>query len=660
MNIVQRKSPQYNIAEHYVNKPVADFFSALDAAGARFCRVRAGDKKPVGGAWQKRPYRFDQVRRWHERGENAGLIAGYGNYGFLDVDARFSDFCRQFPDLAGAPYIGRPNAPDKGKLLIRVVGAMPPPQKWRRTREEPPYLEWLSTGNQGVILGTHPSGAPYTLYNAGAPVPELTPAALHELLTRWTHDGAGLKQFTAPRAVAAPEPRIPTILPANSDELAEVERRVRLKIAPRLGKRGRKPGYYECPQEHGPDGKDFLFNVEPGAPIGGCQGKHAGVLTRWVDLAEYLNIDVSAIARDVARERRPPSPPPPRAWQPKPKAEARSYSMAEFLAAMRWPAARETATASDVKAVDPADPDAGATVNGLPTATAERLCSMKSHSLALALDTLYRAGWEVGRTFILADALAAGVRVREHTLRRALETFVCGEQVDGRGRPALLYQLPAPRAVHYRFFPHAPYKDRTTELPGEALESVALYRAHIQVAWLQEEEGQHTRAAMGERLGMSGSTAYRYQKMLCGHYLSRARYNEQRLTRTHARNLPTAATMYEGGKWITDHAGRPLAATRKNAEELLANGGGFFMQREANWYEITRPFRVLAVIAQKVVSVGRDVLLKLRAAGKELNRFLHGSGLKEAGDPVKSAFKSPPDRNQRILELLAAGAGAAT
>ncbi|HEX3053045.1 MAG TPA: bifunctional DNA primase/polymerase [Aggregatilineaceae bacterium] len=92
---------------------------------------------------------------------------------------------------------------------------------------------------------------------------------------------------------------------SSASELEEIERRTRLAIAAALGKRGNKLGYYTCPFDHGHEGKDFLFSPEPGQPIGGCQGKHAGQLTRWVDLADHLGIDVSQIARDVASERRP-------------------------------------------------------------------------------------------------------------------------------------------------------------------------------------------------------------------------------------------------------------------------------------------------------------------------------------------------------------------
>lgn len=94
-------------------------------------------------------------------------------------------------------------------------------------------------------------------------------------------------------------------LPSDASELLEVEARTRAAIAAALVKRGNKPGVFNCPLDHRPEGKDFLFSPEPGSPIGGCMGKHRGQLTRWVDLAEHLGIDVSQIARDVAAERRP-------------------------------------------------------------------------------------------------------------------------------------------------------------------------------------------------------------------------------------------------------------------------------------------------------------------------------------------------------------------
>ena len=90
---------------------------------------------------------------------------------------------------------------------------------------------------------------------------------------------------------------------SKPEELAEVKRRALVAIELALTKRGGKPGYYNCPfDDHGPDGKDFLFDPESGM-IGGCQGKHAGMLTKWAELAAHLGIDVTAIGREVWEER---------------------------------------------------------------------------------------------------------------------------------------------------------------------------------------------------------------------------------------------------------------------------------------------------------------------------------------------------------------------
>lgn len=122
-------------------------------------------------------------------------------------------------------------------------------------------------------------------------------------------DSAEVVQFYTPPAPPVPLPGPP----ANADpaEREEVEQRVWAEIARTLEKRGSKPHYYDCPLEHGPDGKDFIFDPSTGK-VGGCQGKHAGHFNgRWRDLADHLNVDVTAIARQVHEDHQPVQTPVP-------------------------------------------------------------------------------------------------------------------------------------------------------------------------------------------------------------------------------------------------------------------------------------------------------------------------------------------------------------
>lgn len=107
-----------------------------------------------------------------------------------------------------------------------------------------------------------------------------------------------------------PPPDKPEPLPDTApDRLDQVAERVYAEIAQHLEKRGTRDHVYECPLDHGPDGKDFYFDPDSGK-IGGCQGKHAGELTRWRDLADLLGIDVSEIARQVRHDAVQTSAPP--------------------------------------------------------------------------------------------------------------------------------------------------------------------------------------------------------------------------------------------------------------------------------------------------------------------------------------------------------------
>ena len=137
----------------------------FETIGAKFCKVLPKDKKPFEDGWQNKPYCLADVRAHVENGGNIGVLGGYGGIGFLDLDGCWKRFEEEYPILAGRTAIIRENAPERGKLIIKINGEMPPSQKYLKAK-----VEWIAKGGQAVVYGTHPSGSPYTMAGDGLAV----------------------------------------------------------------------------------------------------------------------------------------------------------------------------------------------------------------------------------------------------------------------------------------------------------------------------------------------------------------------------------------------------------------------------------------------------------------------------------------------------------
>lgn len=187
----------------------------LANAGAKFCKVNQWNapedkgKAPFEAGWQKKPLTFAEIQPHIAAGGNVGLICGdlSGGICLLDADQDYSKFGIVIPSLANAPAIVRPG-PDKGKIIIRVVGELPPARKFRRAGERAPFFEYLANGNQGVIPPSrHPKGEYYQLVNAGQPIPELTPQRLADIFYIWTGENTEAEQRPAPAVYTPTAPR---------------------------------------------------------------------------------------------------------------------------------------------------------------------------------------------------------------------------------------------------------------------------------------------------------------------------------------------------------------------------------------------------------------------------------------------------------------------
>lgn len=295
------ENEKVNIAAHY------------HALGFNVLPV-GGDKRPLGawGQWHDTRQTADDVRamRWNAA-RGLAAIAGDVSGGLVcvDFDNQPNDRARDRLLAAlglSADYAWLVTTPGGGYHVWLVCPDLPLNGTGRQDRPgtHGGHIELRYHANYTILPpSVHPSGGRYRFAASGYTPPSTPPATVTPAAILAAYDAITVQPEPKPEP-AEVQLTAQHALPSDASELLEVEARTRAAIAQRLQKRGQKPGYYCCPQEHGPAGKDFLFNPDPGQPIGGCQGKHAGQLTRWSDLADHLGVNVSAIARDVAHERR--------------------------------------------------------------------------------------------------------------------------------------------------------------------------------------------------------------------------------------------------------------------------------------------------------------------------------------------------------------------
>lgn len=168
--------------------------------GARFVRVAAWNakvaspgKQPVENAWQTKPRNLEEILPHVDGGGNVGMLCGKPSGGLclLDVDDHLQEFLEYFPGLKDALIINRKDAPNRGKIVLKIIGDLPKNKKWHEV-----HLEFLSTGNQGVIPPSkHPGGMGYELSNADRGMMEFDGERLMRICEIWAEAN---KQETTP------------------------------------------------------------------------------------------------------------------------------------------------------------------------------------------------------------------------------------------------------------------------------------------------------------------------------------------------------------------------------------------------------------------------------------------------------------------------------
>ena len=164
-------------------------------------------KIPFYSKWEGKPFTLEEILTHFPESGNAGALTGDHSGGVImpDFDMDASQIGVALPFLHNCPGIRRQDAPDKIKLFIGIKGAMPESRKYHypdpenpKKPQKHPFFEILSNGNQGVIAGTHASGATLELINADQPIPEFTTQEFQDQIVNiWCAGALEMRQAEA-------------------------------------------------------------------------------------------------------------------------------------------------------------------------------------------------------------------------------------------------------------------------------------------------------------------------------------------------------------------------------------------------------------------------------------------------------------------------------
>ena len=128
----------------------------------RFCLLKKKDKKPVEEEWQsKNNYSFDNPKLLQhiEKGNNYGIIGGYGNLIIIDADSEeINEKCKQLPNT----FIVKTGSPEPYKNHYFFTSDVPISPIRLSKQKVGDLGDVRSTGQYVVAPGSiHPKGNPY-------------------------------------------------------------------------------------------------------------------------------------------------------------------------------------------------------------------------------------------------------------------------------------------------------------------------------------------------------------------------------------------------------------------------------------------------------------------------------------------------------------------
>ncbi|MCW1908148.1 MAG: hypothetical protein KIH63_002275, partial [Candidatus Saccharibacteria bacterium] len=162
----------------------ADILIKLQEMGARFSLVQPKAKAAIARDYLVNPPSFAVALRHLKAGGNVGLLTGDMSAGMvaIDIDRGLGDFLRIYPEFAAYPRCVRANAPDRGKILIRVGAGQ---AKHVVLETLPRKAEFIGDKYHVIVAGIHETGAELVLLNADRAIPVVDASKVLAKLVAW-------------------------------------------------------------------------------------------------------------------------------------------------------------------------------------------------------------------------------------------------------------------------------------------------------------------------------------------------------------------------------------------------------------------------------------------------------------------------------------------
>ena len=230
---------------------------------------------------------------------------------------------------------------------------------------------------------------------------------------------------------------------------------------------------------------------------------------------------------------------------------------------------------------------------------------------ARLLDALYLAGLKPGEFFTSSEAerLITPFGISKNTILRLLfhsEKYQNEKQPDllqnfplfslscrennptnklKVGRKAKEFQLPHPKDISNYF--ELKFDIQFEQFPIDCFTSIKLYRAQVYHEFLSQHPGKYARKRLGEKIGVSGRTTMKYDKLVDINVepdIVREQYFVSDIEL-----LPSERHTMPFWKWLEDEDGKRYPPVRKVALKMLNAGKQvFFTTQHANFYSVKK------------------------------------------------------------------------